>query len=74
METFKNLSRKQKAVASMCGAELFLFITIFFVGLTMKGSIMAIFAGVATGYIACTLADKAHYEWLRHKRAMRNAE
>ena len=71
METFKNLSRKQKAVASMCGAALFLFITIFFVGLAMKGSILAIFVGVGTGYIACVLADKAHYEWLRHNRSMR---
>ena len=74
MKTFGNLSRKQKAVASMCGAALFLFVTIVFASLAMKGSILAIFAGVAAGYIACALADKANYEWLRHKRSMRAAE
>ena len=74
MKKFKNLSRKQKAVASMIGSALFLVLTVMCIGWTLKGSILAIFAGVATGYIACALADKAHYEWLRHKRSMRAAE
>ena len=74
MKKFNDITRKQKAVASMIGSALVLVLTVLCIGWTLKGSIPAIFAGVATAYFTCVLADKAHYEWLRHKRAMRASE